>query len=170
MRRKKGSTLAELVVVMAVVSIVSTMVVTFTTLVNGWITVGTARYHYSQSERLVSDNLRIFSSRYDSSEYTFSCSEGGAALNAYNNESGELEGSLSFSSGILNYRAVDVNLDEQLDHIDGMHLSILKGQNDENSLISCRITYSLPIPSSKSVVETGDSVLSIALRAAGGEK
>ena len=88
MRRKKGSTLAELVVVMAVVSIVSTMVVTFTTLVNGWITVGTARYHYSQSERLVSDNLRIFSSRYDSSEYTLSCSEGGAALNAYNNESG----------------------------------------------------------------------------------
>ncbi len=75
MRRKRGSTLTELVIVMAVVEIMSIMVVSFTLICNSWVTIGAARYQTIQDSGTLSRAFRDFVAANDSSSYTFAISE-----------------------------------------------------------------------------------------------
>lgn len=74
MRNKRGSTLTELIIVMAVVAIMSVMVISFTTIVSGWSSLGTERVNTAQSAELLSSLFHNFVSEYDNSMYKFTAS------------------------------------------------------------------------------------------------
>ncbi|MBQ7444713.1 MAG: prepilin-type N-terminal cleavage/methylation domain-containing protein [Clostridia bacterium] len=74
MRNKRGSTLTELIIVMAVVAIMSVMVISFTTIVSGWSSLGTERVNTAQSAELLSSLFHNFVSEYDNSMYRFTAS------------------------------------------------------------------------------------------------
>lgn len=71
LRSKRGFTLAEMVVVMAVMGIMVMMVVSFTTLYHAWSQWGTNRYNLTKSERSAEQFLRQYVSVYDTVDYYF---------------------------------------------------------------------------------------------------
>lgn len=71
LRSKRGSTLTELVIVMAVVEIMSIMVVSFTLICNSWVTIGAKRYQTVQDSEMLSRVFRDFVAANDSSDTVF---------------------------------------------------------------------------------------------------
>ena len=81
MRKKSGTTLAELVVVMAVVAIMTVLVVSFTSICSAWTKLGIYRYQLQQDERSIVTCLHTFAGAYDRQDYDFYIDEeGGIAV------------------------------------------------------------------------------------------
>ncbi|MBQ4444231.1 MAG: prepilin-type N-terminal cleavage/methylation domain-containing protein [Clostridia bacterium] len=82
LQTKRAFTLAELVVVMAVMAIMISMVVSFTLICNAWSKWGTNRYKLTSTERLCSTFFRKFVSLYDAEDYYFETTEDNGVLTA----------------------------------------------------------------------------------------
>ena len=170
MRRLKslrGFTLMELVIVMAVVSIMSVMVVSFTVLCNGWSQWGIGRYRVTDSERAADGMLREFVAAYDNQDYYFGTADEGAVLVAtavadpterhtmYLNDNGALAFALPTNGdGLL-----------PLDHITSVHFDVTDGEGKQ--LIRMRMAYNITNTVIKRSSTVGSYTVLVCARATG---
>ncbi len=96
---KGGFTLVELCVVLALLSILTTMIVSFSVLMNGFATQNRDEYEFLEDHATLKEELCMWMAESDVSDSVFSVGEDGTLTVR---ESG-VEKSVSFSEGILSF-------------------------------------------------------------------
>lgn len=141
---KKGFTLVELIVVMAVVSIMTVMTASFTMLVSAWSHWGTNRYQLINSERQAEQYMRKFISSYDNSRYYFEVNSNGTVLTAVSVADHNERHTIQYvDSGELEFETTSGEGYCPLDHIYQVLFSVRTNERNQQ-LIGMRLYYELP--------------------------
>ena len=104
MNRKRGVTLAELVIVMAVLSVMMILVLSFTLICNAWVKLGTFRYNLTQDERDLSTLLHNFVSYLDESDYFFYTTDNNRAVFARRGDGNEYSFAYDRKAKMIRYQ------------------------------------------------------------------
>ena len=168
MEKKRGSTLAELVIVMAVVSVMSVMVVSFSILCNGWVKIGIQRYRLAQDQRTISNVLHEYVEALDSDEYYFS-NFNGKELAVRSHSDISLAYNLTYDSenGVIHCVMPDKEATYPVDHISFLSFYIRNAGNEGKQLICCTVHYILPAVNGQKEELVGTFDIVIATRSAG---
>ncbi len=164
---KKGFTLMELVVVMAVVSIMTVMVVSFTIMCNGWSQWGTSRYNVTESERQADAFLRQFVAAYDNAQYYFDTDDANGVLLAVSiAEPSETHSFYLSDQGAVVFDVPTAEGNAPLDHVTSMRFEV-KTNAQNRQLIRCTMAYNLPNTIVKRSESVGNYTVLVATRATG---
>lgn len=162
---KKGVTLAELAVVMAVIAIISTMVISFSVACNLWVRYGVNRDDTMSSCRLVKSVFRSFSDGFDDVDHEFVVN--GNKLEVYEKNADEPLRSLSFNENALVETASSDETAYATSNITGIDFSVVKSETSGNVIVKCAIGYAIPPLNKNGSTETGVYEIVFALRVAG---
>ena len=145
LNNKRGSTLAELVIVMAVVSVMSVMVVSFTIICSSWSTLGVKRYHVVQDSELFSKVFHEFVAEYDGLEYIFS-----ASPNSLTAKKGDDEFMISFEpeTKVLTYDIGGEPKTIALEAIESVDFRTASSEGASN-MVSAEVNYDFVTPGKK---------------------
>lgn len=122
---KRGFTLVELSVVLALVALLSTMVVSFSVFFSGFVNGNKAEYDYLEDHAALKDSLCTWLAEQDGAQSIFTPSADGLTVTANGNSK-----NVTFSDGVLTMGESTV---KNLDGIHAVHFSV-----DENeTLIKC---------------------------------
>ena len=146
MKRKRGSTLAEMIIVMAIVTIMTLMVISFTIICNGWVHIGIERYRLTQSERSLSAALRDFVSYFDNDNYEITIIGGGTALRASDKSNADIYYDFAYNKEkeIISYNFPDGKSEYPMDYVTDLRLYMRKSEKTDRVIINCYVVYSLP--------------------------
>ncbi len=155
MLNKRGATLTELVIVMAVVGIMSVMVVSFTILCNSWVTLGIKRYNAVRDSQLFSKSYHQFVTQHDVAGSVFSVSNDGRELKAVVIEDGvEKAYAISFDYENKTLRFIIDNEIESdsyipIDDIDDVSFGLVQGTATSKPMIYASLEYTFVTPGKK---------------------
>ena len=143
MRKKNGSTLAELVIVLAIVSIMTILVLSFTAICGAWTRLGIYRYNLQEDERAIKSQVHYFVSNYDRSDYYLYVEDGGHKLLARAG-GGEIY-SLWYDRDekCLNYYTIDGTAKSTIENIEDLTFYIRPSDRGAQ-LVYCRVRYTPP--------------------------
>jgi|GEM_PF-2490806 len=156
MNRRRASTLAEMIIAMAIVSIMSVMVISFTLLFNGLSQVGIQRYRLTQSERSAADALRDFVSYFDSEDCYFNVTDGGFTIKVMKSDGQETEYDFHYDeeNKLLIYRCPDKTAEYPLktvktaeyplEFVTRLYFNIRSSEVSDKQLIYCTCSYEMP--------------------------
>jgi len=146
MNRRRASTLAEMIIAMAIVSIMSVMVISFTLLFNGLSQVGIQRYRLTQSERSAADALRDFVSYFDSEDCYFNVTDGGFTIKVMKSDGQETEYDFHYDeeNKLLIYRCPDKTAEYPLEFVTRLYFNIRSSEESDKQLIYCTCSYEMP--------------------------
>ena len=165
MENRRGSTLAEMVIVMAVVAVMAVMVVSFTILSNGWVQIGIQRYQLAQDERTASRAMREFVSAFDSNAYSVD-SLSGHELTVRSLTDPDAVYTLVYEDGRLNYQLSDHDVSLPVEHVTDLNFYLRTVPSTGQVLVCCTVHYSLPAVNMQRRVITGTYTATVAVRAA----
>lgn len=157
-----GVTLAEIVIVLAVVALLSVLVVSFTILCNGWTRLGVNRNKMMSSFTLVESGLKDFCSEFDAEECVFSTD--GTTLKVMNRVTGEVYFA-SFDE-TLHGTAKKGDFVYPTDNITGVAFLLIEN-NRGGVMLRAIIYYSVPPLAEGRQPDTGSYNVAVALRCAG---
>ena len=145
MKRKRGVTLAEMIIVMAIVTIMTLMVISFTVICNGWVHIGIERYRLTQSERSLSAALRDFVSYYDNENYDIAV-VGGNTLRASDKNDAAIYYDFVYDKEkeTVSYELPDKKTEYPLEYVSELRIMIRKSEKTGRAIINCCMLYSLP--------------------------
>lgn len=123
---KSGFTLVELCVVLALLAILTTMIVSFSVLMNGFAAENKNEYKFIQNCSILKNELKEWSANTDTADSVFVVGTDGTLSVEQNGT----EKSVSFTEGILTLDSIQIS---NLDTIDGIAFYT------NNSLIKCVI-------------------------------
>lgn len=162
---KKGVTLAELAVVMAVIAIISTMVISFSVACNLWARYGVNHNDTMSSCRLVKSIFRNFADGFDDEDHEFIVN--GDKLEVYKKKADEPLCSLSFNQNALVETTSSGEIVYATNNITGIDFSVVKSKTSGNAIAKCVISYAVPPLNENGSPETGAYEILFALRVAG---
>ena len=161
---KKGVTLAEIVIVLAVVAIMSTMVVSFSLACNLWVQQGINRQNTLSAFNTVKSGIKAYSSSFDDENHIFGAD--GAKLYIKDvSAPDETVYYLTFSDGALVGTSPSGDIVYPADNISGITFSVVAGESG-NAMLYCSVNYSIPSVSADRPPESGSYNVVIALRVA----
>lgn len=167
MKKKRGATLAELVIVMAVLTVMMVMVLSFTTICNAWVKLGTYRYNLTQDERNISKALHNFVESLDEKDYHF-YSPTSNTLAA--RTTGEVEYTFSYDpdTGTIHYSlpGTDEPASFAIEKVEDVSFYV-RPSDRGLKLIYCTITFSAPPIDTHAKEVGGTYKILVATRAAG---
>lgn len=152
-RTNRGVTLAELCIVMAVIAIVSTMVVSFTVLMQARTRIIAAERDIVSDIGMVETALDTFIRKYDSDTYTLSVKKGEDGTPAsLSVKSGSTEIALTLSTDPETEKVNSIEITENgtatsslpLHTVTKLEFEIVTEDRDDNSasaLVICKVTY-----------------------------
>ena len=164
---KKGITLVEIVIVLAVVAIMSTMVVSFSLACNLWVQQGVNRQNMLSSFNSVKYALHANAGAFDDEDHIFSVQGARLCVDDVNAPM-EQPYYLEFSEGALEGTSLSGQVLYPVDNITGIGFSLIKNQQ-EDALLICSVAYSIPAVSPDRAPETGTYTVAVALRVAAAE-
>lgn len=127
-RGKRGFTLVELAVVLALVALLSTMVVSFSVFFSGFVNGNNAEYDYLEDHAALKDSLCTWLAEQDGAQSIFTPSADGRSLTVTAN--GTSSQTVTFSDGVLTMGGSTV---KNLDGIHAVHFSV----DEDETLIKC---------------------------------
>lgn len=163
MKKSRGSTLAELVIVLAVVSIMAVMVTTFSVLCNGWSQIGIQRYQLVQDQRTASQVVHEFVSYFDSEDYVIT-SHNPHNLTATLRSDSSVSYTLIYEDNVLRYSLPDKEAAYPVGHITDLIFTLQKPLNADNLLVRCMVYYNLPAVNMQRASISGSYVVAVATR------
>ncbi|MBQ9467978.1 MAG: hypothetical protein IJU52_03120 [Clostridia bacterium] len=168
MHSKKGTTLAEMVIVMAVVAVMSVMVVTFSILCDGWVHIGIQRYRLVQDEQTASTALHDFVNTFDDADYYFE-NFSGHELSVRSHSDASLAYELRFDpeTDTLRYTVPGRDSAYPVEHISSLSFYIRTVGSENKQLICCTVHYILPAVNTQKQEIVGSYDVVVATRAAG---
>ncbi len=163
---KKGVTLAEIVIVLAVVAVMSTMVISFSVACNAWVRQGTARHTALSSFNLVKGGIKAFADGFDSEKYVFDTD--GIKLSVYEKNASEGEPAfyMEFKEGVLTGKSAEGDIAYPAENITGVSFILLESPSG-SLFLKFTVYYSVPPLNDNRNPETGSYEVAAALRAAG---
>ena len=163
MKEKRGTTLAELVIVMAIVAVMSVMVVSFSVLCSGWSKIGVQRYQLVQDQRTASQVLHDFVSYFDTADFEFSSTDVHKLIATSRSDS-SVSYTLSYENNTLRYTLPDKEAIYPVGHISNLIFLLQKPLNSDNLLVRCSIYYTLPAVNTQQSQLVGSYVVAVATR------
>lgn len=151
---------------MAVVGIMSMMVVSFTIIVNSWVTLGTKRYQLVGDSELLSSVYHSFVSANDSTNYYFEIGETYNELIVKRKSDGSVKARMVFDSEekLLTY---DLNGEEavlRLEQIDNVFFGLFG--NEPIKMVYCTVDYTYVTPGKKIREQQKSYEMVVSLRSA----
>lgn len=166
--RKKGVTLAEIVIVLAVVAIMSTMVVSFSIACNMWVEQGVNRHETLSSFYLLKGGVKDFADSFDDENHEFFTD--GQRLSVYdvNSPADEPLYYIEFTGDALAGVSAAGEFAYPADNITAVRFLLIKSELSGKTLVKFTVSYSVPPMNKDRNPETGDYEIMYALRVAGG--
>lgn len=155
MRRRRGVTLVELCVVMALIAILSTMVVSFCVLIHRFAAIIDAERDASQSLSLVDMTLRDWLREFDSEEYTILISDSNKELVA-ESKSGSRYTLKKLTDSIEGELTGGRLIENELYEVSDISFTRKFGRDD---LLSCWISYTRRNPGGKPASYTQEFIV-----------
>lgn len=138
---RRGATLTELVVVLAVIVIASAMVVSFSSLIGGKSTISKAKLEAMQDVRIAESTIEGFIEGH--TNINFETNKLSSYTNVVDGEP-QIEDSIYFSRGKLVYeKAEGENTEIELENVNSITFDSLPG-NDGDVIYFCTVTYEDP--------------------------
>ena len=168
MSKKRGSTLAELVIVLAILSMMTIMILSFTVLCNAWVKLGTHRYNLIQDEQNISELLRNFVESLDEKDYFFHTADSGHSLQARRGDDIEYAFYYDPETNTVRYTLPgDKSGAIPVEKLDDVSFYIRPAKNGGRQLIYCTITFTSPTIDAHAKELQGTHRILVATRAAG---
>ena len=130
---KRGSTLVELSIVMALLSIVATMIATFSALVVTYVNRNQAKYDFIEESSAIREDIANWLSEVDSSGSVITVSSGNYSLEVSTGES------FTFSTSSKNYTYTDSvsSITQANKSVESMKFYL----SDDNSVLKCSVFH-----------------------------
>ena len=161
---KKGSTLAELVIVMAVLAVMTIMVLSFTSICGAWSKLGIYRYNLTQEERTITNSLHYFVQSFDEYDYFF-YSDSNNIIRARNREGHEYALLYNPDEKRIYYTTLDGEAFFEIENIDELSFYIRPASNGAGQLVYCYVMYTPPVLNNKQKVIQQTYTILVASRA-----
>lgn len=164
---KKGVTLAEISIVLAVIAIMSTMVVSFSMACNLWVQQGINRQNTLSAFDTVKNGIKSFVSDFDDEDHVFFVD--GTSLCVRDIHSPDsLPYYIAYSDGALKGSSPRGSIAYPAENITAVSFSVVAGSGG-NSLIVCTVDYAVPPVNENRNPETGSYKVAVAPRVAAAE-
>lgn len=173
----KGVTLLEIVIVLAVVSVMSVMVVTFSLMCSGWMSRGIAQNDVFSNINVIENIVKDLFNDCDNEQYSFGVNAEGKLEIVEKTNGGEHSYFTEFKK-TLDYKGqLDVNSPKLNDgenkgitipteNIESITFSVVRNDETDKALIICDISYNLPAKGDYIAAEKGSYRIMYATRAA----
>ncbi len=140
LKRKKGVTLVELCVVMALIAIIGSSVVTFSALVKRRTDASSQNGAVLEDLSNVEMTLKQWIMHFDNADYTFELEDGGEAIVAKSAKDGSSASRISLNEDktmLVSENRVSLEVSRLL----GMKFEIIESAKTHRSLIRCTVQY-----------------------------
>lgn len=148
MKEKRGSTLAELVIVMAVLSVMTIMVLSFTAICGAWSRLGIYRYNLTREERTISTGLHYFVQSFDEYDYFFYSDQSNIML-ARNGDGKVYYFQYKSEEQRIYYNTLDGEASFEISNINDLSFYIRPAADGPGQLVYCYVTYTPPVLNNK---------------------
>ncbi len=166
--RKRGSTLAEMVIVMAVLAIMTAMVVSFSSICGAWTRLGIYRYNLQNEERFMRTLISTYIAARDEAGYRFRTDPSGTQLYC-DDISGASEDSevIRYDAGThqMLYGPSDNPVSYTFEFAEKIDFSVWS-KTDGGQLIYCHVYYTPP-PLNGRQASQQTFIIMVAARSAG---